>query len=117
MRILFIAFLFGHAAVHAVMWTLPFTDAVADMPFDPSHSWLLGNGRTIAAILAGIATLAIAVAAIAYGLNAAWWPSAMLAAATTSLLLMAVFLSPWWTVGIALSAALAVYAWHSQPLL
>lgn len=34
-------FVLGHAAVHAVMWALPFTDAIEDMPFDPAHSWWL----------------------------------------------------------------------------
>lgn len=117
MRVLFITFLFGHAGVHAVMWTLPFTDATADMPFDPAHSWLLGDSRTVAVAVAGLATVAFAVAAVAYGLQVSWWPPVMLAAAAVSLLLMAVWFSPWWTVGIGLSAALAVYAWQAQPLI
>ena len=51
MRWLFFAFLLGHAAVHAVMWTLPFTDASEEMPFDPAHSWWLGDQRVAAGLL------------------------------------------------------------------
>jgi hypothetical protein len=45
-RWLFFAFLLGHAAVPAVMWTLPFTDATDDMPFNPAESWLFGESPT-----------------------------------------------------------------------
>lgn len=116
MRMLLTVFLIGHAAVHAVMWTLPFTDATRDMPFNPGHSWLLGDNRVLAAIVAGVATVAFAVTALGYLIDAGWWPPAMLAAATVSLLLMVGWFTPWWLAGIALSAGLAVYAWQTQPL-
>jgi len=116
MRIGVAIFLLGHAAVHAVMWTLPFTDAKQDMPFDPGHSWLFGDNRLLAVVLAGIAAVTFAVTAIGYLSAAAWWPSAMLTAAAASLLLMVAYFTPWWLIGIALSSALAIYAWQTQPL-
>lgn len=110
MRALFFAFLAAHGAVHAVMWTLPFTDATADMPFDPAHSWLLGDQRTLAAVVAGLVTVAYLAAGAGWLAHADWWPATMVGASATSLLLMGVFFAPWWLVGIALSGGLAVYA-------
>jgi hypothetical protein len=113
MKWLLATFLFGHAAVHAVMWSLPFTDAADDMPFDPAHSWLLGHIRVPAVTLAGLATVTFVVAAVGYLVSAGWWPAVMLAGAAVSLLLMLLTITPWWSVGIVLSAGLAVYAWQA----
>lgn len=114
-RLVFAAFLFGHAAVHAVMWTLPFTDATTDMPFDPSRSWLLGTSRTLAVVVAGLATVGFVVAPVGYLVGAGWWPAVMFLAAVVSLLLMILYFTPWWSVGIVLSAGVAVYAWQHLP--
>ena len=95
------------------MWTLPFTDAAAEMPFDPAHSWLLGLSRGPSAALAGVATAAFVVAAVGYLASVGWWPSMLLAGAAVSLLLMLLTFTPWWSVGIALSTGLAVYAWQA----
>jgi hypothetical protein len=109
-RWLFFAFLLGHAAVPAVMWTLPFTDATDDMPFNPAESWLFGEQRNLAAVAAGLVTVAYLVAAVGWLAHASWWPPAMVAASTLSLLPMGLFFSPWWLVGIVLSGGLAVWA-------
>lgn len=109
MRWLFFAFVLGHAAVHAVMWTLPFTDATEEMPFDPAHSWWLGDQRMAAAVLAGIVTVAYVIAGVGWLADASWWPLTMIGASALSLLLMVLFFAPWWLVGIALSAGLAIY--------
>lgn len=116
MRTVLAALLAGHAAVHAVMWTLPFTDATREMPFDPGHSWMFGDSRVPAVVLAGVATLAFAVSAVGVLLQAAWWPVAMLVASVVSLVLMIGWFTPWWLVGIALSGGLALFAWQSQPV-
>lgn len=110
MRGLFVAFLVGHAAVHAVMWTLPFTDATADMPFDPGHSWLLGDQRAVAVVAAGLVAVAYLATAVGWFGQTGWWPTTMLSASVMSLLLMGVFYAPWWLVGIAISGGLVVYA-------
>jgi hypothetical protein len=115
MRALFGIFLLGHAVVHAVMWTLPFTSATSDMPFDPGHSWLVGDQRKTAVVFAGLVTMSYVAAGAGWLGQAAWWPAAMLGASTLSLLLMVIFFTPWWLVGIAISGALAVYGWHALP--
>lgn len=114
MRWLFFAFVLGHAGVHAVMWTLPFTDATDEMPFDPAHSWWLGDQRVAAVVLAGVVAIIYVVAGVGWLADAAWWPAAMIGASALSLLLMVLFLAPWWLVGIALSVALAVHGLQAQ---
>jgi hypothetical protein len=114
MRVLLAVFLIGHAGVHAVMWTLPFTGAIRDMPFNPAHSWLLGDSRLIAVVLAAAAAAGFTATAVGYLLDTAWWPLVMLASAAVSLLLMAAYFSRWWSLGILLSAALAGYAWTAE---
>jgi hypothetical protein len=110
MRIVFALLLFGHASVHAVMWTLPFTDAATELPFEPGTSWLLGDQRLLALVLAGLATAGFALVGVGYLLHAAWWPAALLAAGGVSLVLMILFFVPWWAVGIVISGALVVAA-------
>ena len=116
MRTLFVMFLLGHAAVHGVMWTLPFTPAASDMPFNPAHSWVWGESRAVAVVLAGLATVAFGAAAFGFAIEAGWWPPVMVAAAVVSLALMLVYFSPYWLVGIVLSAVLAVYALQASPV-
>lgn len=114
MRFVLALLLVGHAAVHAVMWTLPFTDAVHDMPFDPADSWVLGNRPEIALALAGTTTAGLLGAAVGVALATSWWPPLLATSAVVSLLLMGLFLSRYWTVGIALSIALAIYAVRAE---
>lgn len=114
MRLLLGAFLFGHGAVHAVMWTLPFTDAVADMPFDPGHSWLLGDQHGLGAAGAALATLLYVATGIGYLVEATWWPATMIAGSVVSLALMGLFMASWWLVGIVISVALIVVAARAQ---
>lgn len=115
MRIALALLLVGHAAVHAVMWTLPFTDAVDDMPFDPADSWVLGHRPEVALVLAGATAAGLLGTAAGVALAASWWPPLLATSAVASLLLMGLFLSRYWTVGIALSIALAIYALRAEP--
>lgn len=107
MRILAFVFLVGHGPVHAVMWALPYSEqARADLPMDPGNSWILGDARAVGLGIALAATAALVVAAFAVLADASWWPSFTIAAAGTSLALLALFFSPWWLVGFAIDAAI-----------
>ena len=110
MRVAFVIFLFGHAAVHGVMWTLPFTDAGEDMPFDPAKSWLVGDRPEVAAVLAGLVAVGFGVAGVAFAARVAWWPGVLGGSAAVSLVLMVLFWSPYWIVGLVLSTALGISA-------
>jgi hypothetical protein len=50
-RYLFIGFLVAHGLVHVAIWARPISrDRKA--PFDPGHSWLWGDRRSLALIMA-----------------------------------------------------------------
>ena len=115
MRIALALLLVCHGAVHAVMWTLPLTDAVDDMPFDPADSWALGHRPTIGLALAGATAAGLLGAAVGVAFGTSWWPPVLATSAVVSLLLMGLFLSRYWAVGIALSAALVVYGLRADP--
>jgi hypothetical protein len=97
------------------MFSLPFSaQASADLPFNPSHSWLVGDRRSVGLGFALAVTLAFVVAGGAYLANAGWWPAATIVASALSLALLLIYFTRWWSVGIAISIALAVPAWWAQ---
>lgn len=115
MRFLIAAFFVGHGLVHGIMFGLPFSaQASADLPYNPSHSWLIGDTRSLGFGIALVVTVAFVVAAAAYVAGASWWPGATMAAAALSLVLLALYFTRWWTVGILISVALAAAAWRVQ---
>lgn len=111
MRLLAALFLAAHGLVHGIMWALSFSEeARADLPMDPSHSWLVGGVRSAALAFAVVVTLAFIVASAAVLAGARWWPWAAIVASALSALLLAVFFSSWWTIGFAIDAAVVVFA-------
>ena len=111
-RFLIAALFVGHGLVHGIMFSLPFSaQASADMPFKPSHSWLIGETRVFGLAFALAVTAAFILAGAAYFGHARWWPGATQVAAGLSVLLLALYLSRWWTVGILISLALGAAAW------
>jgi len=63
-RFIFITFLIAHGLVHLVIWLIP-EPPDQKAPFDPNHSWLLGDLRTMATLLA----VTVAVLPMAGGLG------------------------------------------------
>lgn len=56
-RFLFIAFLIAHGLIHLLIWVVPPKPKdPAAPPFDPSHSWLLGDPKAPARAAAFVAT-------------------------------------------------------------
>jgi len=91
-RFLFIAFLLAHGGIHLAMW-IP--QPKAEAPFDAGRSWLLGNQRPLALVLA-VATAVILVAAgIGLSTHADWWRAAAVAGLAGSLGLMILFFHTW----------------------
>jgi len=113
-RILAALFLIGHGLVHGIMWALPYSEeALADLPMDPSHSWMLGDVREAGLAFALVVTVAFVVTAGAVLADAGWWPWAGIVASALSAVLLALFFSPWWTIGFAIDAAVVVMAWRA----
>lgn len=57
-RILVAALFVGHGLVHGTMFALPYSaQAAADLPFNPSRSWLIGETRALGFVFALVVTL------------------------------------------------------------
>ena len=116
-RFIFIGFLIAHGLIHIAMWVLvPKPAPGKETPFDASHSWLLGDQKALAALLAA-ATAAILVAAgVGLWVQADWWRAAAVVGLTASFVLMVLYFNRWFTVIEAINAALiASILWLSWP--
>jgi hypothetical protein len=79
-----------------------------DAPFDASHSWLLGDVRTVSVvlgILVGLAFVATGVGVLGHFL---WWPGSAVVAGIAGAVLIVVWFNAWLTLGLAISAAVLV---------
>jgi hypothetical protein len=105
-------FLVAHGIVMALIWVGPKPSGAQGrlQPPDPSHSWVFGDIRSSSVILGLIVGVALAFAGVGFLTQQTWWPPAAIGAGVASLLLFAVFFTPWWSAGIAISAALIVGA-------
>ncbi len=111
MRWLLGAVLIAHGWVHGVMWALSFSsEAVADLPMDPAHSWLLGDSRTFAVGLALVTAAVLIVAGIARLADAGWWPGVAIVGAALSVVILSLYFSPWWLLGFLLDASIIFLA-------
>lgn len=110
MRTLIGLFIVAHGLVTALIWGSP--KAAVDegqwQPPDPSHSWLLGDVRTLSVILGIAVGVALAISGFGFLTHQPWWPALAVAAGASSLVLFALFFTPWWLAGIAISSALII---------
>lgn len=106
----------AHGLVTIAIWSAKYP-AVAEgqvQPPNPSHSWIFGDVRTFSLLFGVAVGLALAVAGFGFLTEQVWWPTFAVWAGAASLLLFAVFFSPWWVAGIAISATLVVSAWRVE---
>ena len=103
LRVLLGLFVVAHGLVTFGIWAAPVTDKA---PFNPSHSWLLGNTRTLAVALAVVAAVAFVVTGGGVLAQHDWWAAAAVTAEATAVLLMAVYFNRWLIAGILISAAI-----------
>jgi hypothetical protein len=61
-RVLVGAFIVAHGLLTAFMWLSP---AKADAPFRATHSWLLGEARPLAVVIALVAAAGFVLAGVA----------------------------------------------------
>lgn len=97
----------AHAVITGVIWTAPL---LPDAPFNPSHSWLLGDSRPIAGPASLILAVALAATGIGLLLNQPWWAPLGLATGTAATLFMLVYFNPWLSLAVAINAAIAITA-------
>jgi hypothetical protein len=118
-RVLFIGFLIAHGLVHLAIWSIP-TPADQKAPFEPDHSWLLGDRKTVAALLAVTAAVLLVGAGLGLWASAGWWRSVAVVGLLTSFGLMVVYFNHWYLFIEGVNAALIVgivwLAWPSKAM-
>ena len=115
LRFLFIGFLIAHGLVHLAIWLMP-KPAEQKAPFDPDHSWLLGDQKTVAVLLAVTAAVLLVGAGLGLWGAADWWRGVAVVGLVTSFSLMVVYFTPWYLFIEGVNAALIVgIAWLTWP--
>jgi hypothetical protein len=99
-RVLLGGFVVAHGLVTAVIWATP---SKGDAPFRATHSWLLGDVRSLAVALAGVAALGFVLAGVGFLAHQSWWAVLGIAAGAVALVLMGLYFNPWLLAGIAIS--------------
>jgi hypothetical protein len=106
LRLVLIGFLIAHGLVHVALWTPKYDPETA--PFDPSRSWLLGDQRSLARLLAFVAAALLVVAGVGLAVHGEWWrPTAVIGMSVSSALLLFYF-NVWYLFILAVNAALIV---------
>jgi hypothetical protein len=103
LRVLLGLFVVAHGLVTFGIWAAPVTEKA---PFNPSHSWLLGDTRTLAVALAVVAAVAFVFAGGGVLAQQGWWAAAAVAAGAVAVVLMGLYFNPWLSAGILISAAI-----------
>ncbi len=116
-RLLFIGFLIAHGLVHLALWLTP-KDQQA--PFDVSHSWILGDRRTVAVAAAVLAATLLVAGGLGLWIHADWWRALTVFGLVVSFGLMVVYFNPWYLFIEAVNAALILgliwFTWPSEMM-
>ena len=83
LRALVGVFVIAHGLVTFGIWAAPVAEKA---PFNPSHSWLLGDTRTLAIALAVLAAIAFVVTGGGFLAQQDWWAAAAVAAGAVAVL-------------------------------
>ena len=111
-RVLLGAFIVAHGLLTAFIWVSP---ANADAPFRATHSWLIGDARPLAVVIALLAAAGFVLAGVGFISQQAWWAFTGIGAGAVALLLMGLFFYPWLLAGIAISAGVLYAGIQALP--
>jgi hypothetical protein len=111
-RVLLGTVIVAHGLLIALIWVSP---AKADAPFQATHSWLVGDARPVAVVLALVAAAGFALAGIGFIGQQAWWAVTGIGAGTAALLLMTLYFNPWLLAGITISAGILYAGIQALP--
>jgi hypothetical protein len=100
-RILLGTFIVAHGLLTAVIWAMP---ANAEAPFQATHSWLVGDARPLAVVIALVAAAGLVPAGIGFIGQQAWWAFTGIGAGAAALALA----------GGHLAAPVGVRRWHQH---
>jgi hypothetical protein len=96
-----------HALVHLRVWVW---GGIGEAAADAHHSWLLGDARGVASVLAVVAAALFAVAGVGTLLEQDWAPLVAIGGGVTSIVLVALVFNRWLLVGLALDIAVIALA-------
>jgi hypothetical protein len=99
-RVLVGGLVVAHGLVTAAMWGTP---AKEGEPFRATHSWILGDLRSLAVALALVAAIGFVVAGVGFLAHQSWWGMFGIGAGAVALVLMGLYFNPWLLAGIAIS--------------
>ena len=109
-----IVFLIAHGLVHIAIWAPKYDPAKA--PFDAAHSWLIGDQRALARVLAFAAAVILVLAGVALWADVGWWRPTAIAGLTVSTALLVVYFSRWYLFIIAVNITLIIsIGWMDWP--
>jgi hypothetical protein len=113
LRALLGVFFVAHGLIHVAIWAPGY--GPEKVPFDASHSWLLGNQRPLARMLAFAAAVLI-VAGIALLAWGEWWRPTAVAGLSVSPALLLLYFHAWYLFILAVNIALIVgIGWLDWP--
>jgi hypothetical protein len=112
LRVLLGAFIVAHGLLTAFIWISP---AKADAPSRTTHSWLLGEARPLAVVVALVAAAGFVLAGVGVIADQAWWAVTGIGAGAVALLLMTLFFNPWLLAGIAISVGILYAGFQALP--
>lgn len=87
-------FLIAHGVVHLFVWVMKASPEVTQS-FDAYHSWIVGDGRRLAAPVAVAAMVLLIVAGFGLLLHVGIWRPVAVAGLAVSLVLDVFFFNPW----------------------
>jgi uncharacterized membrane protein YphA (DoxX/SURF4 family) len=114
LRVLLGGFFIAHGLVHVAIWAPKYDPQKA--AFDASHSWLLGDQRPLARVLAFLAAAILVVAGLALLAQGGWWRPTVVVGLSVSTALLVLYVNRWYLFILAVNLALIVgIAWMDWP--
>ena len=91
-----------------------------EAPFDVTHSWVIGDQKTVAVVLAITASVLLVAGGLGLWAHADWWRAIAAAGLAASFGLMVVYFNPWYLFIEGVNATLIVgivwLAWPSRTM-
>lgn len=104
--------LIAHAVVTLAVWVTP---PLPEAPFNPAHSWVLGDSRAIAVPASILLAVTLAATGIGLLLGQPWWAPLGLVSGIAAAAFVMVYVNPWLILAVAINAGIAVAASQHLP--
>ena len=114
LRVLLGVFFIAHGLIHVAIWAPKYDPE--KVAFDASHSWLLGDQRPLARVLAFAAAAILIVAGVGLLAQGEWWRPTAIVGLSLSTALLLLYFNPWYLFILPVNIALVVgITWMDWP--